>query len=142
MERDLFAKILCLAFSGRGKSRPLKLLQKCEDVQKAFASLKADEISDENIQLLEGFACKMYPNSKCSTSVNESRLKHFYMAYKRQKSKAILSVKNVSSISMPSCYNALYQKILRVHLITAMWLNAYRSDPPCHVPIKLWLPYS
>ena len=46
------------AFSGRGKSRPLKLLQKCEDVPKSFGSLKAGEISDENIQLLEGFACK------------------------------------------------------------------------------------
>ena len=112
----------------RGKSHLLKLLQKCEDVQKAFASLKAGEISDENSQLLEGFACNMYPNSKGSTSVNESRLKHFYMAYKPQKSKTILSLKNVSSISMPPCYNALYQQILRVHLITAMWLNAYRSD--------------
>ena len=72
----------------------------------------------------------MFPNSKGSTSVNESRLKHFYMAYKPQKSKAILSVKHVRSISMPPCYNALYQQILRVHLITAMWLNAYRSVRP------------
>ena len=29
---------------------------------------------------------------------------------------------------MPPCYNALYQQILRAHLITAMWLNTYRSD--------------
>ena len=44
--------------------------------QMSFGSLKAGEISDENIQLLEGFACKSLSQIKrLNSSVNEFRIK-------------------------------------------------------------------
>ena len=90
------------AFSGRGKTRPLKILQQCEDIQQAFISLgKTDEINDESVILLERFVCKMYGNSKRLSNVDEARLKQFYLAYKPKRNKPILSVKSINSFSMP-----------------------------------------
>ena len=63
------------AFSGRGKLRPLKILQQHKDIQQAFISIdKEDTVSDEVVLQLERFVCKMY-GCRNSRSVDEARQK-------------------------------------------------------------------
>ena len=80
---------------------------------------------------LEKFVCKMY-GCRNSRSVDEARQKQFFCTYKPQRNQPFLSAKGISSISMPP---VLYQQILRVHLISAIWLKSYQADPPSISPI-------
>ena len=119
------------AFSGRGKIKPMKVFKKSMDFQNVFASLaKSHEITEELVSSIEHFVCKLYGNSKTIRSVNTIRYKKFNAAYKPQKKKAILAVKDINSISMPPCSTVLYQQILRDCLISTMWINAHHSGPP------------
>ena len=119
------------AFSGRGKVKPMKILQNSVDFQDAFVSLaRSKEVTEELVCLIERFVCKLYGNSKTIESVDALRFKKFNTAYKPKKKKAILAVKNVNSISMPPCSTVLYQQILRDCLISASWIHAHQSSPP------------
>ena len=97
------------AFSGRGKLRPLNILQQHKDIQQAFISVgKEDTVSDEAVLQLEKFVCKMY-GCRNSRSVDEARQTQFFCTYKPQKNKSFLSAKCISSISMPPCSKVAYQ---------------------------------
>ena len=49
------------SFNRKGKIRPMKLLEKNESVQQVFSKLHDwDAITEEDIQVVEGFVCAMY----------------------------------------------------------------------------------
>ena len=68
-------------FNWKGKVRLMKLLEKNESVQQVFSKLHDwDAITEEDIQVVEGFVCAMY-GKKILQSVDELRLELFLKKY-------------------------------------------------------------
>ena len=60
------------SFNRKGKIKPMKLLGKNESVQQVFSKLHDwDAITEEDIQVLEGFVCAMYGKKRFQTVSEE-----------------------------------------------------------------------
>ena len=126
------------SFNRKGKTRPLKLLEKNSKVQDAFANLGQLEYVTEEVKCtIEYFVCQMYGKSKL-TSVDQARLEIFLAKYKPKKRTDGLinqqQLKKMDSTMMPPCSKVLMQKIRRCIFITNIWQNATRAEPTTYVP--------
>jgi len=110
----------------KGKQRPLQLLTKSEQFQKAF-----DEIGSENcdivnvFSILEKFICNLY-NFKSLDSVNSARFALFLKTYKCnnldepfEKKK----IQNFDASSLPPCHEEFKQ-----HLFRTMYIACYNME--------------
>ena len=135
-----FLKKTCLCFAGvtesqfyfltfsclrqKGKVRPLKQLEKNEEVQSAFIQLAHEPtISSSTIATLEKFTCEMYGKHKL-ISVNEVRFQMFLDKYKPKKGIQYLSIQKLDGSALPPCSRTLLQKIRRTHLIAQRWISS------------------
>ena len=73
------------SFNQKAKSRPLKILQKNENLQRVFIKLgNWDNINDLDITILESCVCVLY-GKKNHTSTDEARFEMFLEKYKPKK---------------------------------------------------------
>ena len=71
------------AFMGRGKVKPIKILEKPVEFQEAFIALDTSEgITQTTLRSIENFLCKMYGAKRNGKSVDKLLLKKFFAAYK------------------------------------------------------------
>ena len=66
------------AFCGRGKTKPLKILMKHDKILQIFTNLgKGWDISQETLDTLKAFVCRMYVPSSKKVSVNDLQYELF-----------------------------------------------------------------
>lgn len=118
------------SFYKKGKSRPFEILKSNEKYQIMFAELNSpnDIENEEKIATLQQFTCQMYGIQEC-VDVNLARVllfeKHF-SSFSIQE-KFWNSVCQYDSGSIPPCWQALKQKILRTIYVNALWQNARKK---------------
>ena len=107
------------AFAGKGKVKPLKVLQKCPDFLPCMSNLgKTWELSENQFKALEAFVCRMYlPNQPNCCSVNECR----YLMFCTQKGEG-------DSSQLPPCHDTLYQHSLRANYQAAIWRSSLQQE--------------
>lgn len=120
------------AFFRKGKSKPLKLLEKSLEFQTALTSLKnVDSNSRENVfDELEKFVCRIY-NIRNIDTINEARFELFCKTYKFKNLNESFKpkLKNYDASSLPPCKSELFQQLLRAQYITSIWGNAHMKYP-------------
>ena len=119
------------SFSRRGKSRPLKLLQKDPDVMTLFGSLgNRETVTAEQLKIAENFVCQMYGKTKCE-SVDDARLDIFFKKYQPKKNDSPIScVRKMDDSSLPTCSRVVLEKLKRTNYVCSIWLNAFEAYPP------------
>ena len=71
-------------FAGKGKIKPLTLMQSSAEYMDAFGELgRTWEVSEDMFDTLESFVCQLY--GYCTQSVGEARFQHFKKTYKLDK---------------------------------------------------------
>ena len=76
-----------VAFSRKGKNRPLKTLDKDKTARTVFGDMGfSDDIQEKQFKVIEKFPCTLYEKPKFN-SVNEVRLKLFLKKYQPKKKK-------------------------------------------------------
>ena len=107
------------AFAGKGKVKPLKLLQKCPDFYKCLGNLgESWELSDEQFRDLEAFTCRMYlPQLLSCCDINECR----YLMFCTRKGEG-------DSSQLPPCHDTLYQHTLRANCQAAIWRRSLEQE--------------
>ena len=120
------------SFCRKAKIRPLKQLEKREDLQMALASLGTEsEDCDETMKKIEEYVCLMYGRKKCVT-VNEARLEIFLQKYKT--CKKLSAVKKLDAGMLPPCLKVLRQKVKRTRLVARRWNSSTLQHQPIEVP--------
>jgi hypothetical protein len=92
------------SFSRKGKVRPLKILEKDENLQTIFFQMgNQEELTEEVIDHLERFVCQMYSKNKCER-VNGVRTDIFLNKYQtKDLSDRLSCVKKFDGSMMPPC---------------------------------------
>ena len=119
------------SFSRRGKSRPLKLLQKDPDPMTLFGNMgNRETVTAEQLKIAENFVCKMYGKTKCE-SVDDARLDTFFKRYKPKKNDSPIScVRKMDGSFLPPCSHIVLEKLKRTNYVCSIWLNAFGAHPP------------
>ena len=108
------------SFSGRGKNKPLQILNKSEEYINTFASLGcALEVTENTVEILQSFVCHMYGKKDAlalGISLNDLR----YHIYCQKAGK-------VSCETLPPCTNVLEQHIKRVNFQTRIWRTSLQA---------------
>lgn len=118
------------SFGGRGKLSPLKLLRN-QKYQDAFAQLGTQwNLTDELINSLEEFTCRLYAAQSNITDVNELR----YSLFRAKKG-------NVESGQLPPCKDCLYLHAARANYQSAIWHRSLEQNPQTPSPLdcKGWI---
>ncbi len=111
------------AFKGKGKVRPLSVMEKSEEFTGAFGRLGAEKVVEQTHDRIESFVCTLYGQNV--DSVNVTRHRMFLAKYQPNNSDLPLNgIKGMEASSMPPCYSALHQQIQRANYIATMWKNA------------------
>ncbi|XP_054725586.1 uncharacterized protein LOC129235656 [Anastrepha obliqua] len=114
----------------KGKQRPLQILKKNEDLQKAFGQIGHEDCDETAVfPILEKFICNLY-NFPLLSSVNDARFALFLKTYKVndleepfQKKK----LQNFDSSTLPPSQAELTQHLLRTKYIATIWKNAHKK---------------
>ena len=125
------------SFSRKGKIRPLKLLERDEEMQNVFGTLGSTEnVPEAVIECFEKFVCQMY-GLKTFKSTNAARLELFIKKSQSKKEKDIFSnIKRIEIESLPPCSKVVFQKVLRTNYICSIWRNATLANPPDFSPMN------
>ena len=118
------------AFLGKGKCRPLQLMEKTSAHAETFAQLGKEKNLSQNVQSgLEFFVCCLYgkPNLKHIDSVRFSLFQQKY-ATKRNEN-PLSKIKGTNPSNMPPCKNVLEFKMKRSNFITYLWKRASLPHP-------------
>lgn len=98
-------------FRGKGKIKPLVLMQESQEFTRAFQELgESWEISDSTFASLESFVCKLYGQQTCA-SVNDARYNHFKATCRLDK-------------GTPPNEDCLKQHVARANYQAAIWRRA------------------
>ena len=85
-----------------------------------------DDLTDEDIDVLESFTCSMFGYSKV-VSINEARYLHFKSKCKpKEAAKPLDCLKNVDLCLLPPCKRVL---IYTIWYIVKLYKNAVVADP-------------
>jgi len=97
------------SFSRKGKVRPLKLLEKNHDAQKALAKIAfSDEINQETLATIEKFVCQIYGKKRVN-EVNAVRLEIFMEKHKPRQSN-LSYAKKLDASMLPPCKKFLSKR--------------------------------
>ena len=117
------------AFNNKGKVRPLSILEKNVEFQRAFSSLgSSSEIEDSIQEAIAKFIFLLYGEPKKTNNINDARLNHFIRSYKIKNDNLDL-IKGCDSSNMPLCLPALHQKIKRTNYIMSILKSAHMPYP-------------
>ena len=115
------------AFSGQGKLKALKLLNKDKRYQELFATLGLEwELSEDKFQLLEEFTCHLYAARTMISSVNTLRY-HIFSAKRGN----LHSKSNI----LPPSQDPLKQHCLRANYVAGIWKRSLEPMPDIPSPI-------
>ena len=113
------------AFSGRGKTGPLKQLRKDKQAMDTFINIgKSWDVTQLVNDTLHAFTCHMYASSSKSTKVNV--LRHEMFLTKRGE---------VASSTLPSCEDRLQQHIKRANYQAGVWQRSLQRNPDVPEPM-------
>ena len=114
------------AFKGKGKVRPIQLMQKNPSFIEAFASLGDSwQVPEHLLVNLEEFTCLVY-NRKSVKAVDELR----YILLKEKCGDEEMNPKlNVDLSTLPPCRRSPTQHVRRVNYQVAIWKRAHDPHP-------------
>ncbi|KAG1689652.1 Protein disulfide-isomerase TMX3 [Nymphon striatum] len=122
------------SFCRKGKVKPLKILEKNEDLQKTLATFAFSEVDTNTLTLVESYVCRIY-GKKTLTEINDVRMQIFLEKYRPKNENERLSYANKRDGSMlPPCQRVLQQKLRRVEMISKRWASSTSAHPPPEVP--------
>ena len=122
------------AFKGKGKVKPIKLMQRIPKFQAMFASLgDLWDIPDDLMNGLEEFTCAMYgkPHMK---SVDELRLQ-LLQAKCGNDDGTVDPNRNIDLANLPPCKLCLIQHINRSNYQVGVWKHAHIAKPEIPSPL-------
>ena len=112
------------AFSGRGKTGPLKHLRKDKQAMDTFINLgKSWDVTQLVNDTLQAFTCHTYASSSKTTKVNV--LRHEMFLTKRGE---------VDSSTLPPCEDSLQQHIQRANYQAGVWQRSLQRNPDVPEP--------
>ena len=107
------------AFGGKGKVSALKLMQKNQKYQDAFANLGNEwSLPRPLFNVLQEFTCQLYASRCKHTSVNELR----YQLFRARKGE-------IESGQLPPCEDCLFMHTLRANYQAGVWHRALEQCP-------------
>lgn len=118
------------AFVRRGKTSPLKILEKHPEYIPAFSALGQDhECCEDMLTSLEKYVCHMY-GSQRYTQVNKLRYDTFCKKNERQSSTGIIdSCGGIDMSLLPPCKASLDMHIRRVNYQVYIWVHSHVNYP-------------
>ena len=127
------------AFKGKGKVRPLSLLEKNPTFLKAIGSLGIRENVDRyDIATIEHYVCLLYGQKVIS--VNHARYLMFLEKYKpKDDTVPLQKIKGIDESLLPPCQASLYQHVYRSNHIAMLWKNAHQNLPTTKPEKHGWL---
>ena len=111
--------------------RPLKLLEKDENLQKAFEKLSTGtELGDDIVAEISTFICFVY-GKKMLSDTNKARLDIFLDKYKPKSDEdRVGTAKKLDGSSLPPCHDVLLEKIRRTCFVANLWKSSVSAHPP------------
>lgn len=124
------------AFFKKGKVRPFSILKRSPEFLKAFYDMNTDN-ADEIFATIEKFVCAMY-GFKSIDKVNDGRVAMFMKIYKfsEEENRLQLPNKNFDGSLLPPSQSELTQHLRRTILISNIWKNAFKKEPPNLDPLE------
>ena len=113
------------AFAGKGKIKPVKILQQLPTYQLTFGNLgQSFDVTNQQLRELESFVCLLYlsQTTECS-DINECR----YMMFCGKKGEA-------DSSQLPPCHDTLRQHVLRANYQAAIWRRSCQAQMDIPTP--------
>lgn len=131
------------AFYRKGKSRPLKVLEKSEKFQDAFIEMGHNTVvadpllMEQTFNVLQEYVCILY-NVKARKTVNEARCIIFDRIYTPKSGNEAFkkTTMKLEATSFPPCFRELEQHMKRSTYIAQIWCNAYKQIPSTLLPIS------
>ena len=112
------------SFSGKGKVRPLKILQKHEEMIHFFIELGQSGGLDESVYSgLEKFVCMMYGYTT-SENVNKVRCDIVRKRFTPGDDRPLSYCKGIDLSQLPPCQSSLQKHIKRAHYQAQIWRQA------------------
>ena len=122
------------SFCRKGKVKPLKILEKNEDFQKALTAFAFSEVNEETLEVIESYVCRMYGKTKLN-KINDVRVQEFLGKYRPKNDNERLScVKKLDGTMLPPCQKVLAQKLRRVEMISKRWTSSTSRHTSFEVP--------
>ncbi|GFS20342.1 DNA damage-inducible protein DIN7 [Elysia marginata] len=120
-------------FAGKGKLKPLKMLQGDQDLQNTFSRLGTSQIiSNPDKQKLEAFVCQLY-GKPFHTSVNKVRYDEVRQCF-RVKKGILSNSQGVDLSHMPPCQDVLMLHTQRANFQTQIWRASSSNFPDLPKP--------
>ena len=122
-----------VAFHGKGKVRPMKLLLESEeDFIAAFTSLSTGDRSF--FSKIEKFICMLYGAHSAHNADKARRIKLYQLAGIKEKevtphSKKLKKLRKINCALLPPCQKVLHQKILWAQCVSQVWSKAAGKSP-------------
>ena len=126
----MLSQVAHLLIAREGGLRPLKVLEKNENVQLTFVKLSEwDSITEEEINDIENFVSTIYGKKKF-TSVDEVRLDLFLKKYQPKHDALFDSMRKTDTAFLPPRKKVLIQNIKRSIYVARLWRNCFLPNPP------------
>ena len=124
-------------FSRKGKTHPLKILEKDKTVQTVFGNMGfSDDIQEEKFKVIEKVTCALYGKPKFN-SVNEARLELFLKKYQPKKKEVVISCgKKMEGSFLPPCASVLQQKMNSTNHTAGKVFSSWTSHTPISNPLN------
>ena len=118
------------SFHGKGKVRPMVLMNKNATFMAAFRKLGEDDLDEEVYNVLEEFVCHMYGFKK-EKNIQKAIQVHFKLKCQPSKAsgKPLDSLKSVDPKGFPPCRAVLREQIKRAWFISNLYKNATQPYP-------------
>ena len=119
------------SFFGKGKVRPLSLIQKTEEFQNCFATFGEVELTSKELATAEKFVCGMY-GYPSQAHVNDVRFQMFFdHAQPKAKKGPLDSIKGIDPMRFPPCLRELEQQTKRAWFVARLYKTATDAYPCC-----------
>ena len=121
------------AFKGRGKLRPLNILENNDEYKEVFSQV-GDEwsLTQEASDKLEAFTCAIYGKSR----VKEVNMARFLKINELCSDKALETMKNMDMASLALCKKTLEQHLKRVIHTVGTWKQSHLANPDIPDPVN------
>ena len=119
------------AFKGKGKVKPMKVMQQKPKFATAFAKLEENwKVTEDLLDGLEMFTCFMYGRQRLQHANN---LRH-HMLNEKCGEDGISANVNIDLLTLPHCCKTLKQHCLRANFQACIWKRSHEATPDVPLP--------